>query len=85
MKDEKPEAPAATLDITLDICPMTFVKTKLELEDLSPGAVLEVLLRDGEPLHNVTRSCEEEGHRVVAREEMRPGIWRVQILRGPGA
>lgn len=76
-----PPKPDASLDITLDVCPMTFVKTKLELEDLAPGAVLEVLLRDGEPLHNVTRSCEDEGHRILSREHHHDNIWRILIRR----
>ena len=31
------------LDITSEVCPMTFVKTKLMLERLAPGAIAEVL------------------------------------------
>ena len=41
------------LDITKDRCPMTFVKTKLKLEELEPGDTLEILLTAGEPLNNV--------------------------------
>jgi len=76
---------AATLDITLDICPITFVKTKLELEDLRPGDLLEVFLREGEPLANVVRSCEEEGHAVVERGRRDPSTWRLVIQRGADA
>ena len=53
-----------TLDITNDHCPMTFVKTKLELEKLSTGEQLEVLLKKGEPLVNVPRSAREQGFTV---------------------
>ena len=67
------------IDITLDICPMTFVKTKLELEELDSGDILEVLLRDGEPLHNVTRSSEAEGHRILSRKDLGEGLWRILI------
>jgi len=70
---------ANRLDITLDICPMTFVKTKLELEDMQRGDLLEVKLREGEPLRNVTRSCEDEGHRIISREDLGGGIWRLII------
>ena len=41
------------LDITKEHCPMTFVKTKIELSKLQPGDTLEVLLSEGEPLDNV--------------------------------
>ena len=53
------------LDITRDHCPMTFVKTKLELEKLSPGDRLEVQLTGDEPLENVPRSAIEAGYTVV--------------------
>jgi len=50
------------LDITRDSCPMTFVKAKLELERLSDGESLEILLRGSEPLENVPRSAVESGY-----------------------
>jgi len=53
------------IDITKDICPMTFVKTKLKLETMSAGEVLEVTLREGEPLINVPRSVEQDGHKIL--------------------
>jgi tRNA 2-thiouridine synthesizing protein A len=54
-----------SIDITKEICPMTFVKTKLKLESMRPGQTLEVTLRDGEPLRNVPRSVKEEGHKIL--------------------
>jgi len=54
------------IDITNDICPMTFVKTKLKLETMNAGEVLEVTLREGEPLSNVPKSVKEDGHKVVS-------------------
>jgi tRNA 2-thiouridine synthesizing protein A len=53
------------IDITKEICPMTYVKTKLKLETMSSGQVLEVILRDGEPLINVPKSIMAEGHRIL--------------------
>ncbi len=55
-----------TLDITRDHCPMTFVRTKLELEKLASGDLLEVLLSGREPLENVPRSAAEAGYRVLS-------------------
>ena len=54
------------LDITGDICPMTFVRTKLFLEKLAPGDELEVRLKGTEPLQNVPRSARDHGHTVVS-------------------
>lgn len=53
------------IDITKEICPMTFVKTKLKLETMSVGEILEVTLREGEPLINVPRSVEQDGHKIL--------------------
>ena len=53
------------LDITREHCPMTFVKTRLELDKLQPGERLEVRLTDGEPLENVPRTATEQGFKVI--------------------
>jgi TusA-related sulfurtransferase len=52
------------LDITDLTCPMTWVRTKLELEKLAPGEALEVRCPEGEALENVPRSAEAAGHEV---------------------
>ena len=56
---------ARTLDITGLRCPMTWVRTKLELERLAPGDALEVRCPEGEALENVPRSAREAGHGVT--------------------
>lgn len=61
------------LDITDQVCPMTFVRTKLAIERLSAGQTLEVRLNPGEPLSNVPRSLAEHGHRVLSLEPEEPG------------
>lgn len=53
------------INITNEICPMTFVKTKLKLETMKSGEILEVILREGEPLQNVPRSVNEDGHNIL--------------------
>ena len=60
MKDHK-----YFIDITSDVCPMTFVKTKLLLERMPAGAVATVRLRGAEPLNNVPRSVTAHGHEVL--------------------
>jgi TusA-related sulfurtransferase len=54
-----------TLDVTALTCPMTWVKTKLELERMQPGEVLAVACPQGEALENVPRSAAEAGHEVA--------------------
>ena len=58
--------PDDTLDITDVVCPMTFVKTKMSLEELEDGQVLAVHLNDGEPIQNVPRSLKDEDHKVLS-------------------
>ena len=69
------------LDITKEHCPMTFVKTKLKLESIPVGDVLDVLLREGEPLTNVPKTVTEQGYEVLAIETVDPGIYRVSIKK----
>lgn len=58
------------LDLTGIICPINFVKTKLKLEDMETGQILELILDDGEPMRNVPRSIKEEGHKIVKVENL---------------
>ncbi|MBI1207728.1 MAG: sulfurtransferase TusA family protein [Azospirillum sp.] len=53
------------LDITGEVCPLTFVRTKLLIERIPSGAILEVRLRGAEPLANVPRAIAELGHQVL--------------------
>jgi len=52
------------LDVTDLTCPMTWVRTKLELEKLALGDTLDVRCAEGEALENVPRSAAEAGHDV---------------------
>lgn len=54
-----------TVDITDVVCPTTFVKAKIALEELEDGQILSVRMNDGEPVQNVPRSIKEEGHQIL--------------------
>lgn len=56
---------ARTLDITALTCPLTWVRTKLELERMAGGEELEVRCGPGEALEQVPRSAREAGHAVA--------------------
>jgi tRNA 2-thiouridine synthesizing protein A len=53
-----------SLDVSALRCPMTWVRTKLELERLESGQTLVVKLPPGEAVENVPRSAREAGHAV---------------------
>ena len=78
--------PPHFLDITSDVCPITFVKTKLLIERMDLGEIAIVLLPDGEPLQNVPRSVREHGHEVLALtpDPEKPGIHILQIRKSSG-
>ena len=61
------------IDLRGVLCPINFVKTKLKLEMMENGQVLEVTLDDGEPMRSVPRSVKEEGHKVIKVEQFDDG------------
>ena len=67
------------LDITKEHCPMTFVKTKLQLEKLNAGDRLEVLLTEGEPLENVPKASVEQGYKVIQTVKVGGNIHKVVL------
>lgn len=73
---------AAQIDITTEVCPMTFVRTRLALDRLPSGAVLQVRLRGDEPRRNVPRTAAEQGHTVLSVTEQADGTALVLLRRG---
>jgi TusA-related sulfurtransferase len=69
------------IDITGEICPMTFVRTRLALDRLAPGQILSVTLRGEEPLQNVPRSAARQGHTVLSQTDGADGSTTVLIRR----
>jgi TusA-related sulfurtransferase len=57
------------LDLRGTPCPINFVRTKLKLERMSPGSLLEVWLDGGEPIEQVPDSLAMEGYQIEAIEE----------------
>jgi TusA-related sulfurtransferase len=71
-----------TIDITRDICPMTFVRTRLALDRLQPGQVLCVRLRGDEPLRNVPRTAQAQGHTLLGLAREAEGVSTLWLRRG---
>lgn len=73
------------IDITTQVCPLTFVKTKLMVERMAVGQTLEVRLNAGEPLENVPRSLAELGHSILSLERedaVEPtGVHRLRVRK----
>jgi TusA-related sulfurtransferase len=71
----------AYLDITDAVCPITFVKAKVALDELDEGRVLAIRLNGGEAIQNVPRSLKDEGHRVV-KVDRDGDAWLLKVIKG---
>ena len=69
------------VDITDVVCPVTFVKTKVALEELDDGQILQVHINDGEPVQNGPRSIKEEGHQVLKLVDNGDGTYELFIKK----
>lgn len=70
------------LDITDVVCPITFVKTKVALEDLDDGQILELRLNDGEPIQNLPRSLKDDGHKILELANNDDGTFTIWVEKG---
>jgi len=69
------------LDIRGEVCPFTFVKSKLVLENMKEGEILRVLI-DYEPsAENVPKSMREEGQEVIAVNKLGDNLWEIIIRK----
>lgn len=61
------DAPQTTVELDLcgEVCPYTFLRTKLALEELQPGDHLTILLDHPPAFRNVPQALEEDGHLLL--------------------
>jgi len=76
--------PDKSIDIKGLVCPMTFVRSKLAIEGIGEGDVLEVFLDYEEASRSVPRSMEEQGHKSLLVEKINDTDWRLLIRKGAG-
>lgn len=69
------------VDVTDVVCPVTFVKTKVALDELDEGQVLQVHLNGGEPAQNVPRSVQDEGHEILKLQDNGDGTFELFIKK----
>ena len=69
------------LDLKGEVCPYTFVKSKLELEGMQVGQVLSILVDNGESATNVPRSLDLEGHEVLAADRGQAAVWSIVVRK----
>jgi len=79
MADKKADA---FVDISDVVCPITFVKVKVAIEELEDGQLIEVKMNEGEPIQNVPRSLKDEGHKVTRVINNNDGTFTIYVEKG---
>ncbi len=69
------------LNLRGEVCPYTFVKSKLALEVMQPGQVLRVIVDNDESASNVPRSMQNEGHNVLGVERLNAKDWQIVVRK----
>jgi TusA-related sulfurtransferase len=76
-----PNEPIRELDLRGEICPYTFVRTRLALEAMPPGAALRVLVDHEPATRNVPRSAREWGQKVRSVTPIDGGAWAITLVK----
>ena len=69
------------LDLSGEVCPYTFVKSKLKLEKMESGQILSIIVDNSESASNVPRSLELEGHEVQDVAKSEKGSWNISVRK----
>lgn len=69
------------VDITDKVCPLTFVKAKVAIDEIDDGEVLAVRMNDGEPVQNVPRSFKEDGHQILKLVDNEDGTYTLLVRK----
>lgn len=70
-----------TIDITDVVCPITFVKAKVALDELDEGQIISIRLNEGEPVQNVPRSIKDEGHQILKLLDNQDGTYNLIVKK----
>ncbi len=69
--------PHRKINLKGEVCPYTFVKSKLALEDMQLGEILEVIVDHEPAVENVPKSMQNDGQRVLAVEKLNEVDWKM--------
>ena len=78
---ESPGDDAHELDLCGELCPFTFVRTKLALEGLPMGARLRVIVDHEPATRNLPRSAAEWGQEVIGVVRASPHTWAIDLRK----
>lgn len=69
------------LDLKGEVCPFTFVKSKLIMEQMKTGQILRVILDYRPSVENVPKSFQMEGQEVIAVNQIGDNLWEVLVRK----
>jgi len=72
------------LDLRGEVCPYTFVKSKLALEEMAVGQVLRVIVDYPPATENVPRSMRNEGQEVLGVTRLNDTEWAITLRKARG-
>ena len=82
MEQKKKSLPVdRELDIKGEVCPYTFVRSKLALEEMDPGQVLRVVVDHEPATENVPKSMTNEGHDVLEIGKVNKTDWEIIVRK----
>lgn len=70
------------VDVSTETCPMTFVRTRIRLDRMQVGEVLEVRFKGEEPRANLHRTLAEQGHSILFMEFGEDGQGKLLVQKG---
>ena len=65
-----------------EVCPYTFVKSKLAIEEMEPGQILRIIVDHAPAVENVPRNMENEGNEVLEVSRINDTDWQLIIRKG---
>lgn len=69
------------LNLRGEVCPYTFVKSKLALEELESGQILRIIVDNDESGENVPRSLANEGHQILEVQKLSRAEWAIVVRK----
>ncbi len=73
--------PDKTIDLKGEVCPYTFVKSKLALEEMNLDQILEVVVDHEPAVENVPRSLKNEGQKILAVDKINDTDWKIIVKK----
>jgi len=73
--------PDKSINIKGHVCPYTFVKSKIAIENMEVGQVLEILLDYEEASRSIPKSMEDLGHKILKLQKINEKDWIIQVRK----